>query len=73
MQVFNSIIHKLPENTTKESLLNLIEKLNKDCNIDGILLQLPLPKHLNTYIFLDKIDPKRMWMDFTQLMRENFY
>ncbi len=56
---FNSIIHKLPENTTKESLLNLIEKLNKDCNIDGILLQLPLPKHLNTYDFLDKIDPKK--------------
>lgn len=56
---FNSIIHKLPENTTKESLLNLIEKLNKDCNIDGILLQLPLPKHLNTYDFLDKINPKK--------------
>ncbi len=56
---FNSIIHKLPKNTTKESLLNLIEKLNKDCNIDGILLQLPLPKHLNTYDFLDKIDPKK--------------
>jgi len=56
---FNSFVHKLPENTTKEELLNLIEKLNKDDTVDGILLQLPLPSHLKAYDFLDKIDPKK--------------
>lgn len=56
---FNSIVHKLPENTTKKELLNLIDNLNNDKNIDGILLQLPLPKHLKAYDFLDKIDPKK--------------
>ncbi len=56
---FHSFIHKLPENTTKEELLSLIEKLNNDNDIDGILLQLPLPKRLSAYDFLDKIDPKK--------------
>lgn len=56
---FNSSVYKLPENVTKEELLNLINKLNDDEKTDGILLQLPLPKHLATYDFLDKIDPKK--------------
>lgn len=56
---FNSYIYRLPENTNKNELLGLIDKLNKDDNIDGILLQLPLPKHLNPSDFLDKIDPKK--------------
>ena len=56
---FNSYIHNLSQNTTKEELLDLIAKLNCDNNIDGILLQLPLPKHLNAYDFLDKVDPKK--------------
>ena len=36
--------HKLDENTTEEELLNLIKKLNENPNINGILVQLPLPK-----------------------------
>ena len=56
---FNSSVYKLPETTTKDELLALIEKLNKDDAVDGILLQLPLPKHLNPSDFLDKIDPKK--------------
>lgn len=56
---FNSNIHRMDENTSKEELLNLIEALNNDDTVDGILLQLPLPKHLNPYDFLDKIDPKK--------------
>lgn len=56
---FNSYICKLPEDTKKEKLLELIEKLNNDKSVDGILLQLPLPKHLNSVEFLDKIDPKK--------------
>ena len=56
---FNSYIYRLPNNTLKEELLELINKLNNDDNTDGILLQLPLPGHLNAYDFLDKIDPKK--------------
>ena len=56
---FNSYVYRLPENTSKDELLNLIDKLNNDDNVDGILLQLPLPKHLNPSDFLDKIDPKK--------------
>lgn len=56
---FNSSVYKLPENVTKEELLNLINKLNDNEKTDGILLQLPLPKHLAAYDFLDKIDPKK--------------
>ncbi len=56
---FNSSVYKLPENITKEELLALIEKLNKDDTVDGILLQLPLPKHLNPSDCLDEIDPKK--------------
>lgn len=56
---FNSYVYRLPQNTSKEELLELINKLNNDNNTDGILLQLPLPEHLNAYDFLDKIDPKK--------------
>lgn len=56
---FNSTVYKLSENTGKDELLNLINSLNSDDAVDGILLQLPLPKHLNPYDFLDKIDPKK--------------
>lgn len=56
---FNSYVYRLPENTSKAELLSLIDKLNNEDNTDGILLQLPLPKHLNPSDFLDKIDPKK--------------
>lgn len=56
---FNSIIKKTDENITKEELLKIIKELNEDDNINAILLQLPLPKHLNEKDFLDKIDPKK--------------
>lgn len=56
---FNSTVYKLDEKTDKQELLSLIDKLNNDDATDGILLQLPLPEHLNPYDFLDKIDPKK--------------
>jgi len=46
-------------NTTEDDLLVLIEKLNKDPNIHGILVQLPLPKHINETKVLYAIDPKK--------------
>jgi methylenetetrahydrofolate dehydrogenase (NADP+)/methenyltetrahydrofolate cyclohydrolase len=51
--------YDLPENTTQEELLKLIDKLNKDPKINGILVQLPLPKQLNEEEVLYAIDPKK--------------
>jgi methylenetetrahydrofolate dehydrogenase (NADP+)/methenyltetrahydrofolate cyclohydrolase len=42
-----SIAHKLPESITQEQLLKLVDDLNNDPSVHGILVQLPLPKHLN--------------------------
>jgi methylenetetrahydrofolate dehydrogenase (NADP+)/methenyltetrahydrofolate cyclohydrolase len=49
----------LPGNTTEAELLTLVEKLNKDSRIHGILVQLPLPKHINETNVLYAIDPKK--------------
>jgi methylenetetrahydrofolate dehydrogenase (NADP+)/methenyltetrahydrofolate cyclohydrolase len=51
--------YDLPAETTQEELLKLIDKLNKDPKINGILVQLPLPKHLNEAEVLYAIDPKK--------------
>jgi methylenetetrahydrofolate dehydrogenase (NADP+)/methenyltetrahydrofolate cyclohydrolase len=49
----------IPANTTEADLLALIEKLNKDSKIHGILVQLPLPKHINAAKVLYAIDPNK--------------
>lgn len=54
-----SVMHKLPQNTSQEELLALIEILNLDDSIDGILVQLPLPNHINTNEILKAIDYKK--------------
>ena len=51
--------YDIPGDTTQEDLLKLIDKLNKDPKINGILVQLPLPKHLNEEEVLYAIDPKK--------------
>jgi len=51
--------YDLPAETTQKKLLALIDKLNKDSKIHGILVQLPLPKHLNETEVLFAIDPKK--------------
>jgi len=51
--------YDLPEETTQEELMKLIDKLNKDPKINGILVQLPLPKHLNEEEVLYAIDPEK--------------
>lgn len=55
----HSIEHKLPENTPEDELLALIEQLNADPAIHGILVQLPLPKHLNEDLVINAIDPAK--------------
>jgi methylenetetrahydrofolate dehydrogenase (NADP+)/methenyltetrahydrofolate cyclohydrolase len=51
--------HKLPESTTQEELLRLVERLNRDNKIHGILVQLPLPKHIDSDTILKGIDPSK--------------
>lgn len=54
---FNSILKELPEDIQKKELLDVIKNLNNDKNVNGILLQLPLPKGLDEKDFLDEISP----------------
>lgn len=54
-----SEVHELPEKTSQEELLSLIDKLNGDDKINGILVQLPLPKHLDEEKVLLRINPKK--------------
>ena len=55
----NVIDHHLDENITQNELLELVNKLNKQKNVDGILVQLPLPGHINEQLILDSIDPDK--------------
>lgn len=52
---FNSYEYALPEQTTEEELLALVSKLNDDPKVNGILVQLPLPRHLNDKVIIDNI------------------
>jgi methylenetetrahydrofolate dehydrogenase (NADP+)/methenyltetrahydrofolate cyclohydrolase len=52
-------VHRLPAETSETDLLALIFELNGDDDIDGILVQLPLPKHLHDQTIIDAIDPAK--------------
>lgn len=54
-----SFYHHLPESTPESDLVKLIEQLNLDHLVDGILLQLPLPKHINANSLLECIHPSK--------------
>ena len=54
-----SFEHKLPKDTSEEDLLKLIDKLNADPKVHGILCQLPVPKHINDKKVLNRIDPDK--------------
>ena len=56
---FNSFEHILPESTTQEELIRLVESLNDDPSVHGILCQLPLPKHLSSRDVIAAISPKK--------------
>ncbi len=49
----------LPESISQKALLDIVEVLNCDENVDGILIQLPLPKHIDTNVVLNFINPKK--------------
>ena len=54
-----SIEHQLSAETSEKTLLSLIDTLNKDDQIDGILVQLPLPKHINENSVIQNINPEK--------------
>ena len=55
----HSLSYELPETTTEKELLELIEKLNQDDTVNGILVQLPLPKHMDEDKVIQAISPKK--------------
>lgn len=55
----NSFYHALPTNTNEKIILELINTLNNDPTVDGILVQSPLPKHINADALYELIDPKK--------------
>ena len=56
---FQSQAYDLAETTTQAELLDLIDQLNNDATVDGILVQLPLPKHLDASLLLERISPNK--------------
>ncbi|MGF1566210.1 MAG: bifunctional 5,10-methylenetetrahydrofolate dehydrogenase/5,10-methenyltetrahydrofolate cyclohydrolase [Flavobacteriales bacterium] len=56
---FTSTLIERPSDTTEEQLLKIVEALNNDADIDGFIVQLPLPKHINEHRILEAIDPKK--------------
>ena len=54
-----SVSHELPEETTEDELLTLVRKLNEDASVHGILVQLPLPGHIDEDKVIQTISPKK--------------
>jgi methylenetetrahydrofolate dehydrogenase (NADP+)/methenyltetrahydrofolate cyclohydrolase len=56
---FESVSHDLPHSATQTELLSLIERLNSDDRIDGILVQVPLPDHIDERVVIEAISPAK--------------
>lgn len=56
---FHSYAYDLPATTSEETLIELIDSLNENHEIDGILVQLPLPPHMNTSTIIERIQPSK--------------
>jgi len=56
---FSSQSFRLPESTRQDELLDIIDQLNSDKDTDGILVQLPLPQHIDTETVIERIDPMK--------------
>jgi methylenetetrahydrofolate dehydrogenase (NADP+) / methenyltetrahydrofolate cyclohydrolase len=52
-------VHHLPKTVNTLDIVNLIDSLNKFNDVDGFMIQLPLPNHINTQLVLDSIDPRK--------------
>jgi methylenetetrahydrofolate dehydrogenase (NADP+)/methenyltetrahydrofolate cyclohydrolase len=58
-------LHKLPENAKESELLKLVDRLNNDESVDGFIVQLPLPKHINAEKIIERIRPEKDADGFT--------
>jgi len=56
---YNFIHEKLDETISEEDLINIVKKYNEDSNVDGILVQMPLPKHIDENVIQNTIDYKK--------------
>jgi methylenetetrahydrofolate dehydrogenase (NADP+)/methenyltetrahydrofolate cyclohydrolase len=56
---FYSVTHEMPEDISQEAIIKTIEMMNLNPNIDGILIQLPLPKHVDTTKILEVVAPTK--------------
>ncbi len=56
---FYSIVHEMPSSISQEEIIATITMMNQNPRIDGILVQLPLPKHIDTTKIIEVIDPKK--------------
>ncbi len=56
---FYSIVHEMPNSITQEEIIDTIKMMNNNPRIDGILVQLPLPNHIDTDKILEVIEPKK--------------
>ncbi|MEW5832703.1 MAG: bifunctional methylenetetrahydrofolate dehydrogenase/methenyltetrahydrofolate cyclohydrolase FolD [Campylobacterota bacterium] len=56
---FYSVTHEMPEDISQEAIVKTIEMMNANPNIDGILIQLPLPKHIDTTKILEVVAPTK--------------
>ena len=61
-----SEVIRYPESIEEKKVLDKIEELNKDNTVSGILVQLPLPKHIDKQKVIEAISPSKMLMDFIQ-------
>ena len=64
---FTSSVYRMPESTTEEQLLETIAFLNNDPDIDGFIVQLPLPKHINEQNIINAISPDKDVDGFTPI------
>lgn len=56
---FKSTVMRFEDSITEEEMLQLVDKLNNDADVDGFILQLPLPKHISEQKVIEAIDPKK--------------
>lgn len=54
-----SVVHEMPDTISQDEILDIIDRMNENPNLDGILVQLPLPKQIDTTTILEAIDPKK--------------
>jgi len=52
-------LHRLEEEITEDELLSLVDKLNKEKEVNGFIVQMPLPKHINPEKIIETIDPRK--------------